>query len=128
MSDVPPAPRSADMNVPLTMSVPLTRLEDGTLRVTGTRIPIDQIVRAYHEGETPEQFCQDFPTVSFADVYTVMGFYLQNRELIDEYLRRRRREADALREEIERYSPTTELRERLIRRREALRERAEAIR
>ena len=120
--------RSAEIDVPLTMTVPLTRIEDGTLRVTGTRIPIDRIVYAYHEGQTPEQFCQDFPTVSVADVYAVIGYYLQHRELIDTYLRLRERDADEIREAVERKYPTTELRERLVRQRDALGVRTESLR
>ena len=120
--------RSEQMNLPLTMTVPLTRIEDGTLRVSGTRIPIDRIVYAYQQGQTPEQICQDFPTVSFADVYAVIGYYLQHRELIDAYLRVREQEAAELRQEIERELPWDDLRERLVKRRDALKAQSEAVR
>jgi uncharacterized protein (DUF433 family) len=123
-----PEVRSAEIDLPLTMTVPLTRIEDGTLRVTGTRIPIDNIVHAYNQGETAEQFRESFPTVSVADFHAVVAYYLQHRELIDRYLHRRQQEADELRQTIEREHPWDDLREKLIKHREALGSKAESAR
>lgn len=123
-----PATHSEQIEMPPTIAVPITRSADGTLRVTGTRIPIDRIVHAYLQGQTAEQFCQDFPSVSFADVHAVIAYYLQNRDLIDGYLRRREHEASELRKTIEQELPLNGLRERLLKHREDLKARSEALR
>lgn len=62
--------------------------------------------------------------MSVADVYTVIGHYLQNRDLIDQYLFRRKSEAAELRDEIERTHPTAGLRQRLARHRDGQNARA----
>ncbi|HEU5318747.1 MAG TPA: DUF433 domain-containing protein [Chloroflexota bacterium] len=121
-------PRSAEVELPMTLAVPLTRAEDGALRVTGTRIPIDRIVHAFLHGQTAEQFCQDFPTVTLSDVHAVIAYYLQNRDLVDEYLRLREHEAATLRERIEGDFPVEELRERLVKRRAELKAHSDALR
>ena len=47
---------SAQMELPIPEEIPLMRLPDGTLRVIGTRIPLERIVHAYWQGQTAEQF------------------------------------------------------------------------
>jgi uncharacterized protein (DUF433 family) len=78
--------------------VPLTRLENGTLRVTGTRIPLERIVEQYNGGQTPEQIVEAFDTLRLSDVYTLIGFYLDHRVAVDEYVR----QMDELGDEMER--------------------------
>jgi len=73
-------------------------------------------------GETPEEIADGFPTLALADVYAVIGYYLQHRSEVDEYLRRRREVADEVRRQNEaRFSPTG-VRERLLARRRTDRE------
>lgn len=85
--------------LPLTpRAVPLTQLENGTLRITGTRIPLELVVEHYNAGETPEQIVEAFDTLRLSDVYTLVGYYLENRAAIDEYVRR----MDELGDEMER--------------------------
>ena len=78
--------------------VPLTELDNGVLRVTGTRIPLERIVEHYRAGQTPEQIVEAFDSLRLADVYTLIGFYLENRAAVDEYVR----EMDELGDEMER--------------------------
>ena len=88
-----------ETSLPLTpRPVPLTPLEDGTLRVSGTRIPLDLIVKSYNAGETPEQIVAAFDTLRLSDVYTLVGYYLDNRDAVDDYVRR----VDELGDEMER--------------------------
>jgi uncharacterized protein (DUF433 family) len=79
-------------------AVLLTELDNGVLRVTGTRIPLELIVEHYKAGETPEQIVEAFDTLRLADVYTLIGYYLDNRAEVDEFVRR----MDALGDELER--------------------------
>ena len=44
--------------------IPLTPSPDGIVRVTGTRVPLETVIRAFHQGATPEKIAQDFPTVA----------------------------------------------------------------
>jgi uncharacterized protein (DUF433 family) len=65
--------------------------------VTGTRVPLETVVRAFHHGATPEEIAQDFPTVTFAQVYAVLAFYLSHREEVDAYVAQRAAVSDAAR-------------------------------
>ena len=78
--------------------VPLTELDNGVLRVTGTRIPLERIVKHYCAGETPEQIMEAYDTLRLADVYTLIGYYLENQAAVDEYVR----QMDELGDEMER--------------------------
>lgn len=67
--------------------VPLTELDNGVLRVTGTRIPLELIVSHHRAGKTPEQIVEAFDTLRLSDVYTLIGYYLENQAEVDEYIR-----------------------------------------
>jgi uncharacterized protein (DUF433 family) len=97
--------------------VPLTELENGVLRVTGTRIPLEQIVEGYKAGQTPQQIVEAFDTLRLADVYTLIGYYLDHTEQVEQYLREQDEQADELRRQIEaRQGPNTVTREVLLER------------
>lgn len=93
--------------------VPLHTDAEGVVRVAGTRVTLDTVLAAYRQGATPEQISQDYPVLDTADVYAVITYYLRHRADVEEYLEQRRRQAQAVRQEIERRSPSTGLRERL---------------
>lgn len=97
-------------------TVPLTEV-DGVLRVGGTRVTLDTIVAAFEEGATPEEIAQQYPSLNLADVYAVIGYYLQNQSAIQQYLSERQRQADGIRRQNEaRFNPQG-VRERLLARR-----------
>lgn len=101
-----------------TTTVPLSADEAGVLRVAGTRVSLDSVVHAFDEGATPEEIAQDFPTLALADIYSVIGYYLQNRAEVEEYLEQRRVQREDLKAEIEsRFNPQG-LRERLLARKQ----------
>lgn len=64
----------------------LTRTSEGVLRITGTRITLDSVIQAFHDGATPEEMCQDFPNLALAHIYSVLAFYLSQQDAIDAYL------------------------------------------
>ena len=72
-----------------TMTVPLTRWEDGSIRITGSRVPIDAVLYHYNLGSTPEQIAWKFQGLRAAEIYAVISYYLTNREQIDRYLQER---------------------------------------
>src|SRR5215216_7535164 len=99
-------------------TVPLAADEAGVLRVAGTRVSLDSVIHAFNEGATPEEIAQDSPTLDLAAIYSVIGYYLQNRAEVEQYLGRRKVHREDLKKEIEsRFSPQ-ELRERLLARKQ----------
>ena len=105
--------------LPPSLPVPLHELPDGTLRIVGTRVPLDTVLHFHLAGESAEAIHDSFPTVSLADVYACVAYYLQNRQEIDAYLARREQQAETMRAEIERRCPPDGLKARLLARRAA---------
>ena|SRR5437667_2946222 len=100
-----------------TQSVPLTLGEDGTIRITGSRVTLDSVVHQFKNGATAEQIQEDFPSLHLRDIYGVIAYYLQHTEELEDYLRSQQRAAAQTRREIESRQDTSGLRERLRRRR-----------
>lgn len=61
------------MNLPTVLEpVPLIFIdEDQVVRVAGTRVTLDTIVRAFQRGATAEEIAQDYSAVSLPDIYAV---------------------------------------------------------
>lgn len=84
------------------------------MRLAGTRVSLDSVVYAFVEGATPEEIAQSFPTLDLAVIYSVIGYYLQNRAEVEQYLARRAVEREEIKRETEaRFNPLG-LRERLL--------------
>jgi uncharacterized protein (DUF433 family) len=92
------------------LGVPLTVDEHGTIRITGSRVTLDVIVACFKRGESPERILRGFPSLTPRQVYGAIDYYLQHTDAVEEYLRRQEAEAEAIRQKIERYYPTSELR------------------
>ena len=60
--------------------------EDGALRIAGTRVGLSSIVAGFREGESPDRIAIEFPTVTVAQVYGAIAYYLENRKLVDDCL------------------------------------------
>ena len=73
----------------------------GVWRIVGTRVSFDSVIHSFWEGATPEEICQDFPSLSLAQVYGTIAYYLSNREKVDAYLQQGRRELEKLQQELE---------------------------
>jgi uncharacterized protein (DUF433 family) len=84
-----------------TMTVPLRTDTDGAIRINGTRVLLELVIHAYYMGETPEGIVESYPSLTTADIYAVIGYYLANRDEIDAYVRQRDVQADQLFREIE---------------------------
>ena len=59
--------------------------ENGALRIAGTRAGLSSIIAGFQAGESPEKIAQEFPTVTLAQVYGAIAYYLENKKLIDDY-------------------------------------------
>lgn len=96
-------------------AVPLTLVEGGVWRVTGTRIPLERIVECYKAGLTPEAIVQDFDTLKLSDVYVIIGYYLDHTEEVERYLAELEEKAEEVRKMIEARQPARPgLREELL--------------
>jgi uncharacterized protein (DUF433 family) len=89
------------MDAPITEVIPIYSDEHGRMRVSGTRVLLDLIVYAYHQGETPEHIVQMYPTLTLDKVYLAIGYYLRHRDPVDAYIRRMEAEAERIQQAIE---------------------------
>ncbi|MDX1523237.1 MAG: DUF433 domain-containing protein [Anaerolineae bacterium] len=94
--------------------IPLVEDEDGTIRVSGTRIPLDTVIYTYLNGGSAEEIVESFDTLNLSDVYAIISYYLDHRNDVDAYLKARQAEAAVLREKIEAQFPSQNIRERLL--------------
>jgi uncharacterized protein (DUF433 family) len=98
---------------------PLQADADGILRVGGTRVRLDSVITAFHNGCAPEEILLKYPSLRLADIYAVITYYLWHRETVDAYLAERRQRAEEVRRENEARFPPQGVRERLLARRAA---------
>ena len=107
-----------------TQALPLRLTEDGTIRVADSRVSLDSVVHHYKLGASAEQIAQKFPALDLADIYAAIAYYLNNKEAVEEYLRRQEARGDEVQRKIEsdpQYQKTSaELRERLAARKSQL--------
>ena len=66
---------------------PIKINDHGVALVGGTRVPLETVITAYHQGDSPEQIVEAFDVLSLADVYAVIAYYLNHRDEVDEYMR-----------------------------------------
>jgi uncharacterized protein (DUF433 family) len=84
-----------------TMIVPLRTDEHGAIRIGNTRVLLELVIHAYYMGETPEGIVDSYPSLTTADVYAVIGYYLANWEAIDAYVRERDEQANRILRDME---------------------------
>jgi uncharacterized protein (DUF433 family) len=102
--------------------VPLRVDDTGTIRVANTRITLDVLLGFLLAGVTPEQMVSAdyYPAMALADVHAILAYYYRHKAEIDEYLQRRREEADRLQAEIQATQPCfEEVKARLLAKRKA---------
>ena len=97
--------------------VPLQADADGVIRVGGTRVTLETVIAAFSEGATSEEIVQQYPSLTLVDVYSLIGCYLRRAPEVEIYLRRRKAQEHAVRQQNElRFDPDG-LRDRLLARR-----------
>ena len=99
--------------------VPLRTDERGVIRVGETRVPLDTVVYVFNQGASPEEIVLSYTTLTLADVYAVVNYYLHNRTQVDLYLRQREAQAEQIRIDNEKRFPQEGIRERLVARHKA---------
>jgi uncharacterized protein (DUF433 family) len=86
---------------PPSMSIPLHADEHGAIRVGNTRVLLELVIHAYYLGETPEGIVESYPSLTTADVYAVIAYYLANPDEIDAYVRQRDQQAEQILHDME---------------------------
>lgn len=99
--------------------IPLTTTPEGVVRISGTRVPLETVVRAFHLGATPEEIVQDFSTVTLPQVYAVLAYYLAHRPEVDAYIAERSTASADARATNETFFDPTGIRARLLTRQTA---------
>lgn len=97
--------------------VPLAADADGVIRVAGTRVTLDTVAAAFQRGATAEEIAQQYPSLSLADVYSVIGYLLRHQSEVNAYLEEQADAAAAVRKEVESRSDALGIRDRLLARR-----------
>ena len=101
-----------------TETPPLKQHADGSIRVGNSRITMETLLAFYKQGETAEELARDFDTVSLAEIYSVIAYYLRHKDEVEAYLHEREVLAKRIRAEIEDRQPRQPTREELQARRE----------
>jgi uncharacterized protein (DUF433 family) len=100
---------------------PFREDEKGGVRVGGSRVLVELVLRAFQEGATPEAIAQRYPTTTLTDIYGVIAYYLRHRAEMEAYLTTRERQSQEVRERIEaQQRDTAALRQRLLARQPAV--------
>lgn len=94
--------------------VPLTRDEAGRLVVPGSRISLDILVADFKRGRTPEAIHDAYETVSLADIYAVLAYYLRHQAEVEEYLAEQDEAVAEVRARVETEFPPQGRRARLL--------------
>ncbi|HVK13185.1 MAG TPA: DUF433 domain-containing protein, partial [Gemmataceae bacterium] len=92
---------------------PLQADDSGELRVGGTRVTLDTLIHAYHEGASAKQIALRYDSLTLADIHAVLAYYLRHRAELDGYLARRRQIATDVRRKVEARQGVQTVRERL---------------
>lgn len=84
-----------------TEPVPMAADSDGSIRIGGTRVTLDNLLARFEAGATPEEIVEQLDTLSLADVYLVRGYCLRHPDEVRKYVRERSERAERVRAEIE---------------------------
>ena len=71
---------------------PYIEEQDGALKIAGTRVSLSSVVIHFQEDHSPEKIVQSFPTLTLAQVYGAIAYYLENQKLINDYIAEVQRE------------------------------------
>jgi uncharacterized protein (DUF433 family) len=98
---------------------PLSAGADGLIRIGRTRVTLDTLAEAFSEGATAEEIAQQYPSLSLADIYSVIAHILRREEQVSAYLAERARIRASVQKNNEaRFNPAG-IRARLLARRPA---------
>src|SRR5712692_3530355 len=62
--------------------------ENAVYQVGKTRVMLDSVVAAFHQGHSPETIKQQYPALTLEEVYGSIAYYLAHAAEVDAYLKR----------------------------------------
>lgn len=71
---------------PATLDIPIYVDEQGQIRINKTRVLLELVVNAFNRGESAEDIMESYSSLSLADVYAVIAYYLNHRAEVDAYV------------------------------------------
>jgi uncharacterized protein (DUF433 family) len=103
-----------DLGIP-NMKLPdfLTEAAYGSIRFTGHRIGLKDVVELYRDGYSCEKIQAEFPTLSLDLIARVIDFYHENRNEVDAYLAKCQAEIEQQRASTPRKLNIEELQKRM---------------
>jgi uncharacterized protein (DUF433 family) len=104
----------------LTQTTPLTQETDGTVRISSSRVTFDTVIGAFQKGATAEQIYDSLPSLSLAQIYGAIAYYLEHEADVETYLRERREDAEWIKAAIEKQQDADGFRARIRARRAQL--------
>jgi uncharacterized protein (DUF433 family) len=85
------------------------------IRLKGTRIGLEHVIRYHNGGMTPEQIAHAFAyPLPHEQVYAAVTYYLQKKDELDAYVRSIDEKGEQLRQEVERDPRNRALRDKLL--------------
>lgn len=87
---------------------------DDNLYVGKTRVTVETVIVSWQQGQTPEQIQEDFPTVSLAQVYGTIAYYLSHKDEVDAFFAETERKFAAFMAEQEAKYPDFYARQRAL--------------
>ena len=95
-------------------TIPLVTDSDGVIRVGRSRVTLETIIAGFREGATAEELAQQYTSISLADIYQVIGYYLRHAAELEAYLSQRTRDAENTRRQNESQWNPDNVRQRLM--------------
>lgn len=88
---------------------------NGEYFVRDSRVLVQSVVIAWQRGVAPEQIREQFPTISLADIYSVISSYLDHQDALDTHFAETnaRNERDRLADQAARPEFYAEMRRRI---------------
>lgn len=96
------------------ITLPLATDKNGVVKIGGSRVTLDTVVRAFIRGATAEEIAQQYPSISLSDVYATISYYLQHRTEVEQYLEKRGKLAKTVRNQNKQRFDQSGIRARLL--------------
>ncbi|MFT5467107.1 MAG: hypothetical protein ACI8UO_002210 [Verrucomicrobiales bacterium] len=96
-----------------TQSVPIRVDAAGSWRVGQSRVTAEVVFGQFNRGSTPEQIQDDFQSLSLADIYGTISYYLSHPREAEAYLAERKTQAAEIRAKCESLPETGDFRRKL---------------
>lgn len=84
---------------------PLRQEASGAIRIGTSRVLLELVIGAFEDGATAEAIAQQYPSITLAETYAVIAYYLRHRAQVADYLAERERVAQSVRQRIEARQP-----------------------